>query len=138
MTSKYLKQLNKSFENRIRLGIMSVLMVNDWTDFATLKEHLEVTDGNLASHMGALEKEGYKLRYSGSFVADFHQTLKYGGIFSYPALEGHENGKLRILFEIRSRRSKTGTVKPKSTACGFIFIVRIKNKLKLSRKNCKP
>lgn len=49
--------LNKIFDSRIRLGIMSVLMVNDSSDFNTLKELLEVTDGNLASHLKALEKE---------------------------------------------------------------------------------
>ncbi len=48
--------LNKAFESRIRLGIMSVLMVNDLVDFNTLKETLEITDGNLASHLKALEK----------------------------------------------------------------------------------
>ena len=59
MKKNYIENLNKSFENRIRLGIMSVLMVNEWTDFNTLKEQLKVTDGNLASHISALEKEGY-------------------------------------------------------------------------------
>jgi DNA-binding MarR family transcriptional regulator len=38
------------------LGIMSVLMVNDWVDFKALKEYLEITDGNLASHLANLEK----------------------------------------------------------------------------------
>ncbi|MFW5707646.1 MAG: winged helix-turn-helix domain-containing protein [Bacteroidota bacterium] len=51
--------LNKNFENRIRLGVMSVLLVNDWVDFSTLKETLDLTDGNLASHIKALEKENY-------------------------------------------------------------------------------
>jgi DNA-binding HxlR family transcriptional regulator len=51
--------LNKAFENRIRLGIMSVLMVHDWVDFNTLKETLSLTDGNLASHLSALEKIEY-------------------------------------------------------------------------------
>ncbi|KQC34308.1 transcriptional regulator [Nonlabens sp. YIK11] len=51
--------LNKAFENRIRLGIMSVLMVNDDADFKELRDLLEVTDGNLASHCKALEKEDY-------------------------------------------------------------------------------
>ncbi|MBK7182873.1 MAG: transcriptional regulator [Bacteroidetes bacterium] len=51
--------LNKAFENRIRLGIMSVLMVNDWVEFSTLKEMLDITDGNLASHISALEKLEY-------------------------------------------------------------------------------
>jgi DNA-binding HxlR family transcriptional regulator len=48
--------LNKLFENRVRLGIMSVLIVNDYYDFNNLKETLEVTDGNLASHLKALEE----------------------------------------------------------------------------------
>ncbi len=55
----YIYNLNKAFENRIRLGLMSVLMVNDSVDFSTMKETLDITDGNLASHVTALEKEGY-------------------------------------------------------------------------------
>ena len=51
-----ISKLNKIFESRIRLGIMSVLMVNDYVDFKTLKELLDITDGNLASHLYALEK----------------------------------------------------------------------------------
>ena len=50
--------LNKIFESRIRLGIMSVLMVNDSFDFNSLKESLGVTDGNLASHLKTLEDNG--------------------------------------------------------------------------------
>jgi DNA-binding HxlR family transcriptional regulator len=49
--------LNKVFDSRVRLGIMSVLMVNDSVDFNTMKELLDVTDGNLASHLKALEKD---------------------------------------------------------------------------------
>jgi len=52
----WFEDLNKAFESRIRLGIMSILMVNDWVDFSTLKEMLDITDGNLASHIQALEK----------------------------------------------------------------------------------
>jgi DNA-binding HxlR family transcriptional regulator len=48
--------LNKLFENRVRLGIMSVLAVNDSFDFNNLKDTLAVTDGNLASHLKALEE----------------------------------------------------------------------------------
>lgn len=54
-----IEHLNKNFENRIRLGIMSSLMVNDSIDFLTLKDILDVTDGNLASHAAALEKIEY-------------------------------------------------------------------------------
>jgi len=52
-------KLNKAFENRMRLGIMSALMVNEHVDFLTFKELLDVTDGNLASHIAALEKLDY-------------------------------------------------------------------------------
>lgn len=51
--------LNKAFESRVRLGIMSVLVVNDSIDFITLKQQLNVTDGNIASHINALEKLNY-------------------------------------------------------------------------------
>lgn len=54
-----IQNLNKEFESRVRLGIMSVLMVNDWVDFNEMKQLLEVTDGNLASHSAALEKTGF-------------------------------------------------------------------------------
>jgi DNA-binding MarR family transcriptional regulator len=56
---EFIEGLNKAFESRIRLGVMSILMVNDWVEFATLKEMLDVTDGNLASHITALEKMDY-------------------------------------------------------------------------------
>lgn len=59
--------LNKAFENRIRLGIMSVLMVNDKVDFNNMKELLNLTDGNLASHITGLEKQGY-INVSKQFV----------------------------------------------------------------------
>jgi len=52
-------KLNKDFESRVRLGIMSVLMVNDWIDFTEMKTLLNTTDGNLASHSSALEKSSY-------------------------------------------------------------------------------
>lgn len=53
---KEIHQLNKLFENRIRLGIMSLLLLNEWMDYKQIKEDLEVTDGNLASHISNLEK----------------------------------------------------------------------------------
>ncbi|WP_026764465.1 winged helix-turn-helix domain-containing protein [Sediminibacterium salmoneum] len=54
-----IENLNKAFESRVRLGIMSVLMVADEIDFVSLKEQLQVTDGNIASHITALEKMAY-------------------------------------------------------------------------------
>ena len=52
-------KLNKDFESRVRLGIMSILMVNEWVDFTEMKTLLDITDGNLASHSSALEKSEY-------------------------------------------------------------------------------
>ncbi len=54
-----LKDLNKAFENKIRLGIMAALTVNNHLNFNALKELLDVTDGNLATHLKTLENSGY-------------------------------------------------------------------------------
>lgn len=62
-----IQHINKAFESRVRLGIMSALVVNDAMDFNTLKHALDLTDGNLASHVSALENEGY-VRVTKEFV----------------------------------------------------------------------
>ena len=49
-------QLNKAFDSRVRLGLMSILCVNSWVSYRDIKNLLDVTDGNLASHINALEK----------------------------------------------------------------------------------
>lgn len=54
---------------------MSILITNDSYDFNSLKELLDVTDGNLASHIKALEKEKY-ISVSKSFV-DRKPNTKY-------------------------------------------------------------
>ncbi len=77
--------LNKLFENRVRLGIMSVLMVTDSSDFNSLKDTLDVTDGNLASHLKALE-ENELIRVNKQFVGrkpntSYVITEKGSGLF---------------------------------------------------------
>ena len=54
-----ISDLNKAFDNKVRLGIMSVLLTQNEADFNGLKRVLDATDGNLASHLKALEKENY-------------------------------------------------------------------------------
>jgi DNA-binding HxlR family transcriptional regulator len=54
-----IENLNKLFDSRVRLGIMSALMVNDDVNFNDLKELIQVTDGNLASHLKGLEESGF-------------------------------------------------------------------------------
>ena len=65
--------LNKVFDSRVRLGIMSALMVNETVHFNELKELIEVTDGNLASHLRTLEESGY-LKVQKGFVGRKTQT----------------------------------------------------------------
>jgi DNA-binding MarR family transcriptional regulator len=52
---------------RVRLGIISALAVNDTLTFNDLKGLLEITDGNLSVHARKLEDAGY-LRCTKSFV----------------------------------------------------------------------
>ncbi|AFR35003.1 winged helix-turn-helix domain-containing protein [Riemerella anatipestifer] len=90
-----INQLNKEFENRVRLGIMSVLIVNEWVDFTEMKTILQVTDGNLASHSNALEKAGY-IEMKKEFVGKKPKT-------SYKAtLEGKEafNNHINLLEQL--------------------------------------
>jgi len=54
-----IEALNKIFDSRIRLGVMSVLIVNDSISFNELKQLLDLTDGNLASHLNTLEQAQY-------------------------------------------------------------------------------
>ncbi|GAB3909446.1 transcriptional regulator [Larkinella knui] len=56
---EFLIGFNKAFESKARLGIMSVLIVNETLSFNSLKELLDMTDGNLATHLRALEEQGY-------------------------------------------------------------------------------
>jgi len=68
--------LNKAFESRVRIGIMSALAVNEKLDFNSLKEFLDVTDGNLASHLKTLEREGY-INVEKSFIGTKPNTRYY-------------------------------------------------------------
>jgi DNA-binding MarR family transcriptional regulator len=76
-----LENLNKAFENRVRLAIMSLLMVNDQLDFNSLKEMLNLTDGNLASHIGMLEKNNYlkvKKKFIGKKTSTTYSVTEKG------------------------------------------------------------
>lgn len=82
-------------------------------EFSLKQKDLKIPDGKIyspgalrkeylpahARWIEALEQAGYKLRFSGCFVADVHQILHKGGAFTYPGIKGKENGKLRLLYE---------------------------------------
>lgn len=86
--------INKVFDHRFRLGIMSVLMVNEYADFNTLKELLDVTDGNLASHLKALEKARYisvEKQFIGRKPNTRYSVTKSGTIAFKDHIEALEN-----------------------------------------------
>ena len=87
--------------------------MNEKGEFHLAAENITMPDGKIyapgalrkdylpahSKFITGLENDGYKLRFSGSFVADMHQILHKGGVFTYPGIKGKEKGKLRLLFE---------------------------------------
>ena len=74
-------QLNKAFESRVRLGLMSILSVNSWVSYKEIKDLLEVTDGTLASHVQSLEKIKYleiKKQFIGKKPLTTYKVTKMG------------------------------------------------------------
>jgi DNA-binding MarR family transcriptional regulator len=89
-------KLNKAFESRVRLGIMSILMVNDWMDYKAFKEQLNVTDGNLASHVNGLEKLEYitvRKRFIGKKTNTSYQITPLGRL----EFQSHINALEKLL-----------------------------------------
>ena len=93
--------LNKVFESKIRLGIISVLAANGSADFATLKSLLELTDGNLASHTRNLEEAGY-IRCEKKFVGRKPNTTYVITEEGREAFAAHIAALERFLQECRS------------------------------------
>lgn len=88
--------INKAFDHRVRLGIMSILMVNEYADFNALKELLDVTDGNLASHLKALEKESF-INIEKQFVGRKPNTKYSATIKGRKAFKAHINALEQII-----------------------------------------
>lgn len=88
--------LHKAFESRVRLGIMSALAVNDSLDFTSLKEFLDVTDGNLATHIKKLEKEEF-IGVEKSFVDNKPNTKYYMTPEGKKAFDEHLNVLEKII-----------------------------------------
>lgn len=96
-----LKHFDKAFENRLRLQIMAVLTANESYDFNSLKELLEVTDGNLASHIKALEKAGY-LGVNKVFIERKTNTSYYATPQGRRAFEKHLSALEELIRQQRS------------------------------------
>ena len=91
-------QLNKAFDSRIRLGLMSILTVNNWVSFKDIKNILDVTDGNLASHIQALEKVSFleiRKQFIGKKPLTTYKITKIGR----KAFEEHINGLEKLLLK---------------------------------------
>ena len=96
----YLDHINKAFESRARLGIMSVLMVDDKADFNTLKDTLQLTDGNLASHLRALEEAAY-LRVEKQFVGRKPNTTYHATDMGRKAFNSHLDALEQLILSNR-------------------------------------
>ena len=94
-----ISNLNKAFENRVRLGLMSLLMVNEQLDFNSIKEMLEITDGNLASHVTALEKAGY-ITIMKEFVGRKPQTSYKATATGIKAFQEHLSALEKLIRKI--------------------------------------
>ncbi len=80
--------LSKLYSHRMRLGLMGILMVNDWVDFVTLREALKLTDGSLAGHIKALDKAG-QIETEKRFVEDKPRTSYRATAAGRRAFERH-------------------------------------------------
>lgn len=88
--------LNKAFDSRIRLGIMAILMTNERTDFNYLKETLELTDGNLASHISALEQANF-IEVSKQFIGKKPNTTYKATPEGKEAFKKHIDGLEQLI-----------------------------------------
>ncbi|CCG53529.1 Transcriptional regulator ArsR family [Flavobacterium indicum GPTSA100-9 = DSM 17447] len=91
-----IQHINKAFDHRIRLGIMSVLMVNESVDFNSMKEILGVTDGNLASHIKALETETF-ITVEKQFIGKKPNTKYSITPFGRKAFQEHINALEKLI-----------------------------------------
>jgi fructose-1,6-bisphosphatase I len=92
---------------------VAIFAMNSDDVYQMLEDNVQIPEGNLygsggirmewlpkhAKIIAGIETAGGKNRYSGSFVADFHQVLKYGGVYAYPSTTKSLDGKLRLVFE---------------------------------------
>ena len=95
-------------------GVHSFIFDEKTKQFLLFHENITIPEGTqygsggtrdewIPAHLRVLEyfdEHQFKVRYSGSFVADCHQLLTYGGVYTYPALKKKPQGKLRLLFEV--------------------------------------
>ncbi len=89
-------QLNKAFDNRVRLGLMAILVVNDWVNYKDIKENLSLTDGNLASHVSSLERIKY-VEIKKQFIGKKPQTSYKATKLGRKAFADHIDGLEKVL-----------------------------------------
>ncbi|MEZ4686727.1 MAG: transcriptional regulator [Bacteroidia bacterium] len=102
----FLQQLNKVFDSRLRLGIMSLLMVNNWMSYNELKHSLStkkepLSDGNLASHLKKLRESEYvedRKRFVGRKPQTDYQATKEGR----KAFQEHLEGLAKMLENMKN------------------------------------
>ena len=88
--------LNKAFDSRVRLGLMSILSVNEWVSYKEIKNLLDLTDGNLASHIHALEKINF-IEIKKQFIGKKPLTTYRVTIIGKNAFKAHISGLEKLI-----------------------------------------
>ena len=88
--------LNKAFDSRVRLGLMSILSVNEWVSYKEIKNLLGLTDGNLASHIHALEKINF-IEIKKQFIGKKPLTTYRVTIIGKNAFKAHISGLEKLI-----------------------------------------
>lgn len=91
-----IEHLNKVFDHRNRLGIMTLLLRSNKLDFNEIKSALNLTDGNLSTHAKALEVSGY-IDITKQFVNNKPRTTYVLTEAGRKAFEQHIKSLLEII-----------------------------------------
>lgn len=110
-----IEQMDRAFESRVRIGIMTMLLLQEWVDFSALRDTMGVTDGNLASHTTLLEERNY-LEVRKQFIGKRPNTAYRATTPGKQAFIRYVNAfkelmqlKIESLQEVRSAREITVT-----------------------------
>ena len=100
-----LKRFDPLIHSPVRLAIAATLCGGDEVDFTWLRDRLDLTDGNLATHLRKLEAGGY-VRCRKSFVGRRPRTAYRISARGRTAFERHVAALEELVFPFRESQSK--------------------------------
>ena len=121
--------LNKAFDSRVRLGLMSILSVNEWISYKEVKNLLDITDGNLASHVQALEKINF-LEIKKQFIGKKPLTTYRITTIGKNAFKDHISGLEKLIKKVISNGQLTATNDYSSIKEADVILITVGTPLK--------